>query len=229
MSAYHVVFDVGPRRGPLLQDFMKASTARSTRLAPATWRAAARNKVYEGDWQPRRIVVLEFVGRRVGGVPTARFTRGSKAVRRMQFGAAGGKSKGRRRRDRASTGDRRHSRISIGPLHGSGGGRSARTALRQVPANWRRSPTRPLWWVQARQRVQSHIRLVAHGFRETRPWRADKSLDVQPIKSRLTVEEGEVRRTRVGPLVTTERSVTLTCQARDGGGPGPIPASRDSH
>ncbi len=59
MSAY-VVFDVDIRDMPRYQDFMK-------QVKPALEAAGARylarggvHKVYEGDWIPRRIVILEF-------------------------------------------------------------------------------------------------------------------------------------------------------------------------
>ena len=59
MSAY-VIFDVEIRDMTGYQAFMK-------RVKPALDAAGARylarggpHKVYEGDWQPRRIVVLEF-------------------------------------------------------------------------------------------------------------------------------------------------------------------------
>jgi uncharacterized protein (DUF1330 family) len=59
MSAY-VIFDVEIRDMSRYQDFMKG-------VKPALDAAGARYlarggalKVYEGDWEPRRIVVLEF-------------------------------------------------------------------------------------------------------------------------------------------------------------------------
>ncbi len=59
MSAY-VVFDVDIRDMARYQDFMK-------QVKPALEAAGARylarggaHKVYEGDWAPRRIVILEF-------------------------------------------------------------------------------------------------------------------------------------------------------------------------
>jgi len=59
MSAY-VVFDVDIRDMTRYQDFMK-------QVKPALEAAGARylarggvHKVYEGDWTPRRIVILEF-------------------------------------------------------------------------------------------------------------------------------------------------------------------------
>lgn len=59
MSAY-VIFDVEIRDMSLYQEFMK-------RVKPALDAAGSRylarggaHKVYEGDWEPRRIVVLEF-------------------------------------------------------------------------------------------------------------------------------------------------------------------------
>ena len=59
MSAY-VVFDVEIRDMSRYQDFMK-------QVKPALDAAGARylarggtHKVYEGDWEPRRIVILEF-------------------------------------------------------------------------------------------------------------------------------------------------------------------------
>ncbi len=59
MSAY-VVFDVDIRELSRYQDFMK-------QVKPALEAAGARylarggaHKVYEGDWTPRRIVILEF-------------------------------------------------------------------------------------------------------------------------------------------------------------------------
>lgn len=59
MSAY-VIFDVEIRDMSRYQDFM-------TGVKPALDAAGARylarggiHKVYEGDWEPRRIVVLEF-------------------------------------------------------------------------------------------------------------------------------------------------------------------------
>lgn len=59
MSAY-VIFDVEIRDAARYQDFMKG-------VKPALDAAGARylvrggpHKVHEGDWQPRRIVVLEF-------------------------------------------------------------------------------------------------------------------------------------------------------------------------
>jgi uncharacterized protein (DUF1330 family) len=59
MSAY-VIFDVEIRNPERYQDFMR-------QVKPALEAAGARylarggaHKVYEGDWSPRRIVVLEF-------------------------------------------------------------------------------------------------------------------------------------------------------------------------
>jgi uncharacterized protein (DUF1330 family) len=59
MAAY-VVFDVDIRDSNRYQEFMK-------RVKPALDQAGARylarggtHRVYEGDWQPRRIVLLEF-------------------------------------------------------------------------------------------------------------------------------------------------------------------------
>lgn len=59
MSAY-VVFDVEIRDPERYQDFMR-------QVKPALEEAGARylarggaHKVYEGDWTPRRIVILEF-------------------------------------------------------------------------------------------------------------------------------------------------------------------------
>jgi uncharacterized protein (DUF1330 family) len=59
MAAY-VIFDVDIRDADRYQDFMK-------RVKPALAQAGARylarggtHKVYEGDWIPRRIVLLEF-------------------------------------------------------------------------------------------------------------------------------------------------------------------------
>ena len=56
----HVIFDVEIRDMARYQDFMKG-------VKPALDAAGARylarggaHKVYEGDWQPRRIVILEF-------------------------------------------------------------------------------------------------------------------------------------------------------------------------
>ena len=59
MAAY-VIFDVEIRDANRYQDFMK-------QVKPALDKAGARylarggpHKVYEGDWSPRRIVLLEF-------------------------------------------------------------------------------------------------------------------------------------------------------------------------
>lgn len=59
MSAY-VIFDVEIRDAEKYQEFMIS-------VKPALEKAGARylarggeHKVYEGDWQPRRIVLLEF-------------------------------------------------------------------------------------------------------------------------------------------------------------------------
>ena len=59
MGAY-VVFDVEIRDAGRYQDFMRE-------VKPALEAAGARylarggpHKVYEGDWQPRRIVIIEF-------------------------------------------------------------------------------------------------------------------------------------------------------------------------
>lgn len=59
MTAY-VVFDVEIRDSERYQDFMR-------QVKPALEAAGARHlarggahKVYEGDWSPRRIVILEF-------------------------------------------------------------------------------------------------------------------------------------------------------------------------
>ena len=59
MAAY-VIFDVDIRDADRYQDFMK-------QVKPALDAAGARylarggvHKVYEGDWSPRRIVLLEF-------------------------------------------------------------------------------------------------------------------------------------------------------------------------
>ncbi len=61
MPAY-VIFDVDIRDMDRYQDFMK-------QVKPAREAAGARylarggeHKVYEGDWTPRRIVLLEFPG-----------------------------------------------------------------------------------------------------------------------------------------------------------------------
>ena len=59
MSAF-VVFDVDIHDSARYQDFM---TAVKPALAAAGARYLVRggpHKVYEGDWQPRRIVILEF-------------------------------------------------------------------------------------------------------------------------------------------------------------------------
>ena len=59
MTAY-VIFDVEIRDAARYQDFMD-------QVKPALMEAGAKylvrggeHRVYEGDWQPRRIVVLEF-------------------------------------------------------------------------------------------------------------------------------------------------------------------------
>ena len=59
MSAY-VIFDVEIRDMTEYQEFIKG-------VKPAVDQAGARylarggaHKVYEGDWQPRRVVILEF-------------------------------------------------------------------------------------------------------------------------------------------------------------------------
>ena len=59
MSAY-VIFDVEIRDAAQYQDFM-------SQVKPALEQAGAKylarggaHKVYEGDWEPRRIVLLEF-------------------------------------------------------------------------------------------------------------------------------------------------------------------------
>lgn len=59
MSAY-VIFDVEIRDMTKYQEFIKG-------VKPAVDQAGARylarggaHKVYEGDWQPRRVVILEF-------------------------------------------------------------------------------------------------------------------------------------------------------------------------
>jgi len=59
MSAY-VIFDVDIRDAERYQEFMAG-------VKPALEKAGAKylarggaHKVYEGDWQPRRIVLLEF-------------------------------------------------------------------------------------------------------------------------------------------------------------------------
>jgi uncharacterized protein (DUF1330 family) len=59
MSAY-VVFDVEIRDHDRYQDFMNAV---KPALAATGARYLARggdHKIYEGDWKPRRIVILEF-------------------------------------------------------------------------------------------------------------------------------------------------------------------------
>ena len=60
MAAAYVIFDVEIRDPKQYQDFM-------TKVKPALEKAGARylarggtHKVYEGDWNPRRIVLLEF-------------------------------------------------------------------------------------------------------------------------------------------------------------------------
>jgi uncharacterized protein (DUF1330 family) len=60
MAAAYVIFDVEIRDPKQYQDFM-------TQVKPALEEAGARylarggaHKVYEGDWNPRRIVLLEF-------------------------------------------------------------------------------------------------------------------------------------------------------------------------
>jgi uncharacterized protein (DUF1330 family) len=59
VSAY-VIFDVEIRDMARYQDFMAAA---KPALEAAGGRYLARggaHKVYEGDWQPRRLVILEF-------------------------------------------------------------------------------------------------------------------------------------------------------------------------
>jgi uncharacterized protein (DUF1330 family) len=58
--AAYVIFDVGIRDAERYQDFMR-------QVKPALEAAGARylarggaHKVYEGDWSPRRVVLLEF-------------------------------------------------------------------------------------------------------------------------------------------------------------------------
>jgi len=60
MAAAYVIFDVEIRDAGQYQDFM-------SKVKPALEEAGARylarggaHKVYEGDWNPRRIVLLEF-------------------------------------------------------------------------------------------------------------------------------------------------------------------------
>ena len=79
MPAY-VIFDVEIRDPARYQEFMAG-------VKPALEQAGARylarggaHKVYEGDWEPRRIVLLEFLSIEAWeAFYTARPTRGSRA------------------------------------------------------------------------------------------------------------------------------------------------------
>ena len=59
MSAY-VIFDVEIRDISKYQDFMKGVKPALEEVGARYLARGGALKVYEGDWQPRRIVVLEF-------------------------------------------------------------------------------------------------------------------------------------------------------------------------
>lgn len=59
MSAY-VIFDVEIRDMSRYQEFMKGAKPALDAAGARYLARGGAHKVYEGDWQPRRIVVLEF-------------------------------------------------------------------------------------------------------------------------------------------------------------------------
>lgn len=59
MSAY-VVFDVDIRDMTRYQDFMKQVKSALDAAGARYLARGGAHKVYEGDWTPRRIVILEF-------------------------------------------------------------------------------------------------------------------------------------------------------------------------
>ena len=94
MPAY-VIFDVEIRDMARYQDFM-------SQVKPALEAAGARylarggaHKVHEGDWSPRRIVIIEFPSiRGMGSLLSWRGVPGAERhPGRMQFGAAGSRAR----------------------------------------------------------------------------------------------------------------------------------------
>ena len=59
MSAF-VVFDVEIRNPARYHDFMAVVKPAPTAAGARYLARGGAHKVYEGDWQPRRIVILEF-------------------------------------------------------------------------------------------------------------------------------------------------------------------------
>jgi uncharacterized protein (DUF1330 family) len=59
MAAY-VIFDVEVRNAERYQDFMRQVKPALEEAGGRYLARAGAHKVYEGDWSPRRIVVLEF-------------------------------------------------------------------------------------------------------------------------------------------------------------------------
>ena len=59
MSAY-VIFDVEIRDGARYQDFMDQVKPALTEAGAKYLSRGEEHRIYEGDWIPRRIVILEF-------------------------------------------------------------------------------------------------------------------------------------------------------------------------
>lgn len=59
MSAY-VIFDVEIHDMPRYQEFMQGVKPALEAAGAKYLARAGAHKVYEGDWEPRRIVILEF-------------------------------------------------------------------------------------------------------------------------------------------------------------------------
>ena len=59
MSAY-IIFDVEIRDMTRFQDFMKAVKPAIEAVGARYLARGGEHKVFEGDWEPRRIVILEF-------------------------------------------------------------------------------------------------------------------------------------------------------------------------
>ena len=59
MSAY-VIFDVAIHDMPRYQEFMQGVKPALEAAGAKYLARAGAHKVYEGDWEPRRIVILEF-------------------------------------------------------------------------------------------------------------------------------------------------------------------------
>jgi uncharacterized protein (DUF1330 family) len=65
----HVIFDVKVRDIARYQDFMKSVKPALDAAGPRYLARAEAYKAYKGDWQPRRIVILDVsIGCSLGGV-----------------------------------------------------------------------------------------------------------------------------------------------------------------